>query len=148
MPRDVFPRADDRAAIAAFLDGTLEGEVLTETLVVIPRFVAIGGLGSTLWFDTAGALVAQLPVAGLFQRTAVRLIDAVCEILDAPDRKLVQEVHENEAVAIENPGRFVVRYSANGEIVPYGQPFVLMGPLGMHAYRASRKNTPNGATAP
>lgn len=133
--RTVFPLEADRVVIRGFLSGrkiyiNREATIHTHGGKLYTSDPRKGG-SSIAWYDTAGALYASIP------RTrdalpAMRVINAIMEITGQPDRLVTRERHDL------NP---TIAYFFDGSPVMLGEPFVLMGNLGVLAYRAALKPT-------
>ena len=138
--REVFPFADDRALIAEFLRGS---KTLTNTdWLVTTHTGALGTTGGTTiaWFDTAGALTVKL-VDGMGYNTVVRVIHEICAQLGIKDVRVEREQCD-ETEPGENGGiqyKRVFTYYIDGVPVTLDQAVVLVGPMGMAAWRESVK---------
>lgn len=134
MPRDVFPHEDDRAIIRRFLLGAKRIMLQTDYLMLNEGRLVLCHVpsGSTIaWYDTAGALTVQFS-GGLGYPTAVRAVHDMCKQLGMPEVQVTRERRTNDTI---HPGWEMVTF-VDGQEVKLGQPYVLLGGLGMQAWRA------------
>lgn len=130
MPRETFPFEDDRLLVWKFLVGGLSPP--TDWLKIENgRLHTATNSHAVAWFDTAGALVVQMPV-GYQTPMSMRLINTIAEFIGTPHR-VEQEVH-----ALDETGPDV-RYYIDGQQLQFNAPHVLVGALGMRAWRESMK---------
>ena len=118
--RDIFPHEQDRLTIKAFLAGVHHHHddafiQITPSTLVIDRTLQV------LWIaPTDRALYATVP-NGMRLATAVRAINYALELLDIPERIDLGD----------RPLHFA------GDRIAPGQPFLIVGPLGLEAHRAA-----------
>lgn len=129
MSREVFPYADDRAFIDAWLLGKLLAgpsdwlEANTKSLLLMGNTIA--------WFGTDGALYGKVPSSQCLC-PAIRALDYIARTLGMETAEITVE----ECVA-EDTGKHGSRLFHAGTEINHEQPFVMCGPLGMQAYRAT-----------
>ncbi len=140
--RDLFPRHDDRVVIQAFLTGRPRTRHATPSAsIAIDHTSLVFTNGGTVvaWYDTAGALCAKLsPNAN--RAYSVLAINQIMVELGQPEKTIVREIVFDEESPVHNPSR--VRHFFDGTPIATDQPFVLAGPVGVLAYRASLKPQP------
>ena len=139
MPRDVFPHEDDRRVIRDFLRG--EQHPLNNSWLLSTA----GGLtynhSSCAFFDTAGALLGKL-APGINLATNMRIIDEISKQLGMGTTVVREWQDEFVPTGSGVAGTTYVRhfnYFFDGNPVQVDQPFVIMGALGMSAWRECNK---------
>ena len=134
MSREVFPYADDRAFIDAWLLG--------KPRATVSDWLNLAGgnlnlMGNTIaWIGTDGALYAKLPNSQWLY-PAIRALDHIARNLGMESAEITVE----ECV-VEDTSKHGSRLFHAGTQINHEQPFVLCGPLGMQAYRATTGVTP------
>lgn len=143
MPRDLFPRALDQTIIRAFL-ADKRHKVLKADYAAIEitnsqlRFTTRRA-PAVAWYDTAGALCASLPNDAT-RSSAVLMVNWIMVELGEPENALVREVRDGDRWLTADA--FSLKFFFQGNLVSVGQPFVLCGPLGVQAYRATLQKAP------
>jgi hypothetical protein len=131
LARTLFPYAEDRITIERYVTGQ-KSDWPSETTRYYDGVLAItdgnlrsGDGGTILHYDTAGALIATIPSESMIP-TVVRVLNYALECVGSGERieREPDNVHEN------------VRWTYNGGYIRPGDPFVLVGVLGMQALKA------------
>jgi hypothetical protein len=135
--RDVFPRLDDRVVIRGFLSGKRVRRDTPNAIVTDLNNILVFKDGGTIaWYDTSGALCAKLAQGGRERpqsRLAINFIMDQMGGVGGPVRHVEREgVPDAAAVGLNQQ-----RYFFDGAPVGVDQPIVLVGPLGVIAYRAA-----------
>lgn len=135
MPRDVFPYPEDRELIEYFLRGKARTPDNTDSLVLFEGRLSIKGAAGAptiAWFDTAGALTVQL-THDLNCYWCYRVINEIRRQMGIEDRVITRE-EKDQVGWIDRFNTFI-----DGAPIQLNQPIVLVGPLGVLAWREGIK---------
>jgi hypothetical protein len=140
MARELFPYQADRALIRAFLRGKrlkLDTAGWESNLSIKNgNILAYGGTVNLAWIAQGdGALYAKLLNDAAYHHS-VRLIHFLLDELGQPDRRIVRE----DAPLPEGKHAPIMRnwaYFIDGAPVGIDDPILIVGPLGLAAYRAT-----------
>lgn len=134
MPRDTFPREDDRAVITGFLAGTKRHGDTSGALDIHVGSLRIHE-NTVAYYDTAGALVGIFLNESWGSVYAMHVANEMLTQLGALDTRVTREV---EPLVPPDGGSPNTRWFIGDELITPGVPFVICGPLGIAAWRASR----------
>ena len=152
--RSTFPYADDREVVAHFLSGARKPrgstmsplEARDGALRWDANRATVGSGASVAWFNpTDGALMGKL-LAGADHHPGVVLIHAVAHALGAPEMRVTRESspleiraggHKSAPVIGISPDARRHRFFFAGTPVQLDQPFLIVGPMAVAAYRAA-----------
>jgi hypothetical protein len=156
MNRDVFPRINDRRLIRAFLAGRPLLLCTHPEQYADIEYLGFGAASDTsaviridgctvAWFDTAGALTGMI-APGAATAFSLRALNFIMATLGQPEQQVTRDVdpysyYQDPPTGREVQGR-VFRYFFDGSPIQAGQPFVMAGPVGVLAYRASLGPSP------
>jgi hypothetical protein len=136
MPREVFPYESDKDIINCFLRGKQNYGADASHYLLLHKGLLHqkihDGQHAMAWFDTAGALYVRLQ-RGLGYDFSVHTIREMCKQLGLTDREIVRER------TMEPRVHNFFKYFIGGDQVRLDEPYVLVGALGMAAWRVSNK---------
>lgn len=139
MTRELFPYKHDRATVRAFLRGKrppkIPAEMWVTNLTIKPgNILNYAGTVNLAWIAAGdGSLYAKLLPDAAYHHS-VRLIHFLLGELGQPDRRIVRESQGNET-PVDSINRWA--HFIDGAPVGIDDPILIVGPLGLAAYRAS-----------
>ena len=137
--REVFPFADDRELISRWLRDEPAGN--TDWLTAHNKQLGLTGGVTVAWFDTAGALTVKLE-GGAHYGSVVRVIHEICVQMGIKDVRVERSIVDEMVPDPTTGGTRYMReftYWIDGVPVTLDQAHVLVGPMGMMAWRESVK---------
>jgi hypothetical protein len=130
--REVFPFADDRMVIDAFLRN--EHPMRSDYLDAGGGKLRFNSL-HIAWFDTAGALVVSLPT-GLEYLSSARVVAEIAKQVGTTVVITRQRLDEFVPDPTTGGSKLqVFQYFIDDQPYELGSPYVLVGSLGMQAWR-------------
>jgi hypothetical protein len=140
MARELFPYQADRALIRAFLRGKrlkLDTAGWESNLSIKNgNILAYGGTVNLAWIAQGdGALYAKL-LNDVAYHHSVRLIHFLLDELGQPERRIVREDNMPAGTGTDD-GKLRWSYFIDGSPVGIDDPILIVGPLGLAAYRAT-----------
>ena len=136
--RSTFPYDDDRAVILGFLRGERHGQSGDSTLTVQAGTLQFDKQ-AVAWFNpTDNALMGKL-LKGAAHHPGVLLLHAIADALGAPELRVARDVDKDWFG--KSAGRPIHHFFA-GSAVQIDQPFLIVGPMAITAYRAALKARP------
>ena len=141
--REVFPFEDDRELISRWLRGDARHFAgSTDWLSVTNQQLGLAGFATKVaWFDSAGALTVKL-AGGAHYGSVVRVIHEICAQLGIKDVRVERSIVDEMVPDPTTGGTRYMReftYWIDGVPVTLDQAHVLVGPMGMMAWRESVK---------
>lgn len=127
MPRELFPYADDQRIIIAFLRGQFDRLLDDNARITIEQGKLHLDGTVCAWFDTGGALTMKL--GGTYPLTLFKIVEFINELLGITPEEGSLSHHRDSADMLQ--------WYVGDRVISVEDPFVVAGPLGIAAYRAS-----------
>lgn len=131
--RDTFPFEPDKRVILSFLAGRAR-ERKSDWLAYAQGRLTLNNGATVAWYAPDGSLQAKLAnnTVNAYSRHVVNYIMVA---LGEPAKAVLHQYNTSNTLGLPQ-----VQYFFDGSPIEVDQPFVLVGPVGMMAYRAALKS--------